>query len=82
MTGMLPIWGKDFNRSLVFHRDGIRWKGEIQDDIAFFPVNNIVTAPSLHSSLAEGVEVPAETTGFPEFTLAILPIAKKKWIRL
>ncbi|HUU76518.1 MAG TPA: hypothetical protein VMW63_10620 [Methanoregulaceae archaeon] len=78
MTGMLPIWGKDFNRSLVFNRDGIRWKAEIQDDIGFFPANNIVFAPSLYSSLAEGVGVPAETTGFPEFTLAYLTNSEKE----
>ena len=32
----------DFNRALKFYRDDLGWKAQVQDDVAFFPLNGIV----------------------------------------
>jgi uncharacterized protein len=60
----------DFARSLAFYRDGLGWTAQVDDDIAFFPLNGIIFALYPRDRLAEDAMVPALGTGFPGFTLA------------
>jgi uncharacterized protein len=69
---VITLGVKDFARSLAFYRDGLGWTAQVQDDIAFFPLNDIVLALYPHDSLAEDAMVPARETGFPGFTLAFV----------
>jgi uncharacterized protein len=61
---------KDFARSLAFYRDGLGWTAQVNDYIAFFPLNGIVLALYPRDTLAEDAAVPAQRKGFPGFTLA------------
>ena len=69
---VITLGVKDFAHSLAFYRDGLGWKAEVQDDIAFFNLTSIIFALYPRERLAEDASVPAEKTGFPGFTLAYL----------
>jgi uncharacterized protein len=70
---VITLGVKDFARSLAFYRDGLGWTAQVNDDIAFFPLNGIVLALYPHDTLAEDAAVPAQRKGFPGFTLATIP---------
>jgi catechol 2,3-dioxygenase-like lactoylglutathione lyase family enzyme len=67
---LITLGVKDFAKSLAFYRDGLGWKAQVHDDVAFFPLNKIVFAIYPREKLAEDVTVPAEGSGFAGFTLA------------
>jgi catechol 2,3-dioxygenase-like lactoylglutathione lyase family enzyme len=67
---VITLGVKDFARSLAFYRDGLGWTAQVNDDIAFFPLNGIVLALYPRDRLAEDAMVPARENGFPGFTLA------------
>ena len=67
---VITLGVQDFNRSLAFYRDGLGWKAQVKDDIAFFRLNGVILALYPRDSLAEDATVPARETGFPSFTLA------------
>jgi catechol 2,3-dioxygenase-like lactoylglutathione lyase family enzyme len=69
---VITLGVKDFRRSLAFYRDGLGWTAQVQDDIACFPLNGIVFALYPRDSLAKDAAIPAQGTGFPGFTLAVL----------
>ncbi|OPY37388.1 MAG: Glyoxalase-like domain protein [Methanoregula sp. PtaU1.Bin051] len=69
---VITLGVKDFSRSLAFYRDGLGWKADVQDDVAFFPLSTIIFALYPRVSLAKDAAVPGEGTGFPGFTLAYL----------
>jgi hypothetical protein len=69
---VITLGVKDFARSLAFYRDGLGWTAQVDDDIAFFPLNGIIFALYPRDKLAEDAMVPARETGFPGFTLAFL----------
>ena len=67
---VITLGVRDFARSLAFYRDGLGWEAQVDDDIAFFPLNGIVLALYPRGSLAGDAGVPAKPAGFPGFTLA------------
>ena len=69
---VITLGVKDFARSLAFYRDGLGWTAQVDDDIAFFPLNGIIFALYPRDKLAEDAMVPSRETGFPGFTLAFL----------
>jgi catechol 2,3-dioxygenase-like lactoylglutathione lyase family enzyme len=57
---------------------GLAWTAQVDDDIAFFPLNGVVLALYPRDRLAEDAMVSAREAGFPGFTLAFLTKNEKE----
>ncbi len=60
----------DFNRALKFYRDDLGWKAQVQDDVAFFPLNGIVLGLYPREKLAEDALTKDTKPSFSGITLA------------
>ena len=67
---LITLGVKNFDKSLAFYRDGLGWKAQVQDDVAFFPLNGIILAIYPREKLAEDAHVPSTGSGFSGITLA------------
>lgn len=69
-VSLITLGVKDFQKSLSFYRDGLKWPAQVQDDVAFFNLHNIVLSIYPREKLAEDAQLPAEGRGFAGITLA------------
>lgn len=67
---MITLGVKDFEKSLRFYRDGLKWPAKVQDDVAFFQLGNILLSIYPRDKLAEDATVKPEGSGFEGITLA------------
>ena len=69
---LLTLGVEDFNRSLRFYRDGLRWplSSASGEDVAFFRTSGAVLALYPRKLLAEDAGISAEGSGFGGIVLA------------
>jgi len=75
---VITLGVKDFDRSVAFYHDGLGWTAQVQDDIAFFPLNGIIFALYPRDSLAKDAAVPARKPVFRDLPLPFLQKMRTK----
>lgn len=71
-VSLITLGVKDFAASHAFYTEVLGWKTDAKptDDVAFFPLNNIVFGIFPRTELAKDARQPQEGSGFPSFSLA------------
>jgi len=67
---LVTLGVKNFKRALKFYRDDLGWKAQVENEVAFFPLNGVVLGLYPREKLAEDALTKDAPSGFSGITLA------------